>query len=150
MDPIVVAQFVGGSVPGARRRMKDHPGLGDTMTPNAGPAPVNRWAAEHYGFEDDMADPDAALTHPTPSTEAAHRSPTPERPPRRQRTALVAAGVLAASLIAGFGGVAVAADSPGNGFADDRGNGRADIVRFDGDGGRGDNLGGDARGFGRP
>jgi hypothetical protein len=111
------------------------------MTINAGPDPVNRWATEHYGFEDDAAEQDT----PTTTTGPAGTSPTPEVPPRRRRSALVAAGVLAASLVAGFGGVAVAADAPGNGSVDDRGAGRGVIVRFD----RGGDLGGDARGFGR-
>jgi hypothetical protein len=115
---------------------------------NAGPDPVNRWATEHYGFEDDAADQDATTT-PTPPSRTAS---TPTAPPGRRRNALVAAGVLVASLVAGFGGVAVAADAPGDGTGGDRG---AVTVRFDGDGGRaggdrGDIGGFDGRGFGRP
>ena len=123
------------------------------MATNAGPDPVNRWATEHYGFEDDAAEQDT----PTTATGPAGTSPAPHVSLRRRRSALVAAGVLAASLVAGFGGVAVAADAPGNGFVDDGGAGRAVIVRFHGDhrgggdvgGFVGGDLGGDARGFGR-
>lgn len=122
------------------------------MTTNSGPDPVNRWATEHYGFADDEPDPGAGTTHPSPSIRhplAAPTSPTPAAPLGRRRRALVAAGVLVASLVAGFGGVAVAAGAASDGGVGGRGDGRDVTVLFAGDDGRGSGVGDGDRGFGR-
>ena len=84
------------------------------MSTNDTPDPVDRWATEHYGFVDHAPPEDTASTPP------GSGSPRQGRVPRR-RAALVAAAVLAVSAVAGFGGVAVAADGLSDGPAAGRG-----------------------------
>src|SRR4051812_37690883 len=89
------------------------------MTPNAGPDPVNKWATEHYGFEDDAPDPGDSAVAPT-SPQVAGTAQQHDKAPRpRRRTVLIAAGALSLALLAGIGGAAVAAESgpdgPGGG-----------------------------------
>src|SRR3954452_3774190 len=79
------------------------------------PESANRWATEHYGFDDDAAnhegrgaDATASAGRPTP-TQRARRRPRP-------RTALIASAVLSLAFVAGVGGTAVASDDgPGGG-----------------------------------
>ena len=123
------------------------------MDSNTTPDPVNRWATEHYGFDDEPS-------RSAPAAHAARPQPRVDRPfPRpRRRSALLAGGVLSVLLgAAGVGGIAMAAnavdDGPGDGgrgrfvtgddlvdrFDDDvRGSGGADVGDFGGsNGGRG-------------
>src|SRR3954447_19375152 len=97
------------------------------MTDNE-PESVNRWATEHYGF-DDNADherrgADAAASS-TPSTWPRHDARR-----SRRRTALIASAVLSVALVAGIGGTAVASD-------DGPGGGREGITHGGNHGGRG-------------
>jgi hypothetical protein len=108
----------------------------DENLPAAGNAtdPINAWATEHYGFDDDPQKPDGPQS---PSTVLPGTSR--ERRPRR-RTLLVAAA-LAMTLTGLMGGVAVAADGNNDG--------RDGVVHLDGnpDGRRlGDGFGGPADG----
>lgn len=93
-------------------------------TADHGPVdPVNRWATEHYGFDDDAREP--------VSTRAASVSSTAEGRFPRKRMLLVA-GVLGLALTAGVGGAALAADSNGGGGTGN-GAGRGDNGHLDGD-----------------
>jgi len=101
------------------------------MTENE-PESANRWATEHYGFEDEAAN---QRTHATDGAAFAARptSPRHDAPRSRRRTTLIASAVLSVALVAGIGGTAVASD-------DGRGGGPAGIIHVDhgGDhGGRG-------------
>jgi hypothetical protein len=87
------------------------------------PESANRWATEHYGFEDEAANERAHATEaaafavgPTSSRHGAPRS--------RRRTALIASAVLSVALVGGIGGTAVASD-------DGPGGGREGIVHVD-------------------
>jgi hypothetical protein len=117
------------------------------MTTEHNPDPVNRWATEHYGFEDEPVAQDAAAAgSPIPASSPAVARPwADEVPGRGRRTSLIAAaGVLSLALVAGIGGFAVAEDGgPGSGPGGGAGGGRDRIaLRFDGDGGgRTGNLG---------
>jgi hypothetical protein len=82
------------------------------MTPNTTPDPVNRWATEHYGFED-APTPQAP---PLRSRSGAHAAPRPRTGPGssrpRRRSTLLAGGVLSVLLgAAGFGGFTMAANA---------------------------------------
>lgn len=105
------------------------------MTTNDNPDPVNRWATEHYGFEDGLAAQDAGRPGSASST-------TPTRPPgdavprSGRRKALMAAGVLSLALTMGIGGVAVADDGDNAGRGGGPvGGGHDGTGWFDGDGG---------------
>jgi hypothetical protein len=85
------------------------------------PESANRWATEHYGFEDEAANERAHAAaafavRPTSSRHGAPRS--------RRRTALIASAVLSIALVGGIGGTAVASD-------DGPGGGRERIVHVD-------------------
>ena len=83
------------------------------MTTHDAPDPVNRWATEHYGFDDEPGDPPrwaptSAQGNPATSTPTA-------RPARvRHGVALVGGVLLGALLTSGTVG-AVAADDRGGG-----------------------------------
>jgi hypothetical protein len=68
--------------------------------------PANRWATEHYGFEEDSVEP--ASSSAPPSSE-------PRTGGRRHAQALVAAGVLGLLMAGGIGSVALAAEGGGDG-----------------------------------
>jgi hypothetical protein len=100
--------------------------------------PVNRWATEHYGFEDDSVDPGSPSAAP---------SSEPRGAGRRRTKALVAGGVLGLLMASGIGGAALAADGAGAGVGGPAlfdGDGRGDGDGGDGDGGDND---GDRRNF---
>ena len=107
------------------------------MTTHPNPDPVNRWATEHYGFQDEPGAQDAAASaSPIPATSPTAARPRADvAPGRGRRTSLVAAaGVLSLALVAGIGGFAVANDGgPGGGGPGGGTDGSA--LRFDGDGG---------------
>jgi hypothetical protein len=117
------------------------PGSGQAHPPRDVPDPVNRWATEHYGFDDEPAVPTAAAVPPPVERPRANR--------RLHRRVLLA-GVLGLTLTGAVGGAAVAADQGdgGPGARDglvhlDRtgGNGGPDRAGgFTGDGGRGGGL----------
>jgi hypothetical protein len=84
------------------------------MTDNE-PESANRWATEHYGFEEAAANHDAHATEPAASS-ARPTSPRHDAPWSRRRTTLIASAVLSVALVAGIGGTAVASDGgPGRG-----------------------------------
>jgi hypothetical protein len=86
------------------------------MTDNE-PASVNRWATEHYGF-DDNADDEGRGADATASSASSDRPTSPRHgaPRSRRRTALIASAVFSLALVAGIGGTAVASDDgPGGG-----------------------------------
>jgi hypothetical protein len=104
--------------------------FGAHMPTNGTPDPVNRWATEHYGFQDD-ASPDAFESRPAPPTGSPLAA---AGAPGLGRKAVLAAagGILGFVVIAGIGGVATA-DVGGDGARPD--GGRDGITaRFDGDG----------------
>jgi hypothetical protein len=78
----------------------DHTGPSDPQDD-----PVNRWATEHYGFEEDSVGP--ASSSAPPSSE-------PRTGGRRHAQALVAAGVLGLLMAGGIGSVALAAEGGGD------------------------------------
>ncbi|MDX6300707.1 MAG: hypothetical protein QOF53_1921 [Nocardioidaceae bacterium] len=87
------------------------------MTHNE-PESVNRWATEHYGFEDAGAASDTGgrITDPTRSTGApgSDARPSPSRHPGRRRpgrAAMITSAVLSVALVSGIGGTAVASDA---------------------------------------
>ncbi|HVI36125.1 MAG TPA: hypothetical protein VM684_07840, partial [Gaiellales bacterium] len=87
------------------------------------PESANRWATEHYGFDDHAARPEGRVNdatalpaRPTPTQRGARRP--------RPRTALIASAVVSVALVAGIGGTAVASD-------DGPGGGREGIVHVD-------------------
>jgi hypothetical protein len=87
------------------------------------PESANRWATEHYGFEDEAANQrayaaDAAASSVRPT------SPRHDAPRSRRRTTLIASAVLGVALVAGIGGTAVASD-------DGPGGGRGVIIHVD-------------------
>jgi hypothetical protein len=121
------------------------------MTPHAGPDPVNKWATEHYGFEDDAPDPDHGAVAPSsPPVAATAQQPVNGAPRPHRRTVLLATGALSLALIAGIGGAAVAAGSgpEGQGGASDVNFGQGEDFGGGDDFGQGDDpaQGGD---FGR-
>jgi hypothetical protein len=105
------------------------------MTANRTPDPVNRWAIEHYGFQDAPEAPDAAASgSPIPAlpTAAARPRAGTVRGRGRRASLIAAAGVLSLALVGGIGGFAVA---EGGGPGDRPGGGRNQVaVRFDGAG----------------
>jgi hypothetical protein len=69
---------------------------------------ANRWATEHYGFEDDAANQDGrAVNAAASSTPSATR---PHAPRSRRRTTFIASAILSVAMVAGIGGTAVASD----------------------------------------
>jgi len=106
------------------------------MTSDDDHDPVNRWATEHYGFEEDRSVHTATQTAREP--EAAPPLPSAPHPPvttgerPRRRTALISSGVLSLALIACIGGAAVAAPDAGDGGGGP-GGGRVAVVQLDGD-----------------
>src|SRR4051794_25353018 len=91
------------------------------MTDNE-PESANRWATEHYGFDDNADDQGrgaGAVASSTPPTSPRHGAPR-----SRSRTALIASAVLSVALVAGIGGTAVASD-------DGPGGGREGIIHVD-------------------
>jgi hypothetical protein len=100
-----------------------------TMTTNAVPDPVNRWATEHYGFADADAGQDAALTGPT-SSSVPPPPPADRVSPPRHRAAVIAAGILSVLLVSGVGGAAVGAVAVGDdpGVPGGRGAGISQVV----------------------
>jgi hypothetical protein len=116
------------------------------MTTDDGHDPVNRWATEHYGFEDPESDQPEGQTAPQahePSPAAQQAAPVPAdqpvaaaAPAAGRRTGLLVGGIVSLALVVGLGGVAVAAaDDGGRGGPPDGDRGR--VVQVD-DGGRGD------------
>jgi hypothetical protein len=95
----------------------------DPAEPVPAPDPVNRWATEHYGFEDAPASPPE-----TPSSAPYPSTPTVSR--RLSRKMLIGAGVLGVLLAGGVGGAAIAADG-GDG---QDGGGRDGVFQGDGNG----------------
>jgi hypothetical protein len=99
--------------------------------------PVNRWATEHYGFEEDFADaaPAPSATRETRAPVARARRPRAGIVPRaRRRSALIASGVLSLAMIAGIGVVTIAAaDEAGGPGGGPPGGVRSAVVQFDGD-----------------
>lgn len=76
------------------------------MTPQE-PESANRWATEHYGFEDAANHDGRAFDAAAPSTPS---SPRHHAPRSRRRTTLIASAVLSVALVAGIGGAALASD----------------------------------------
>jgi hypothetical protein len=120
------------------------------MDPNMTPDPVNRWATEHYGFDEEPT----PLTHASSAAALRPRAQTrPSRP--RRRSAWLAGGVLSVLLgavgLGGFTMVANAADAgPGDGGRGAFVTGqvdRADDGRPDGAGTRGGPGNGDVGSF---
>jgi hypothetical protein len=113
------------------------------MTTDDGHDPVNRWATEHYGFEDtDTSPPESPAPPEAAHSSAALSTPAAEghtvagsAPASGRRTGFLVGGVVSLALVVGLGGVAVAAaDDGGRGGPD---NGRGRVVQLD-DGSRGD------------
>jgi hypothetical protein len=77
------------------------------MTPQE-PESANRWATEHYGFEDAGNHAGRALEAAAPSGSSSPRNDA--RRSRRRTTTLIASAVLSVAVVAGIGGVAVASD----------------------------------------
>ena len=100
------------------------PGRDHADQPRVMPDPVNRWATEHYGFEDE----------PVVATAGAVPAPV-ERPrvTRRLHRRALLAGVLGLILTGAVGGAAVAADL-GDGGPGGR-DGRVQVDRTGGNGG---------------
>jgi hypothetical protein len=95
------------------------------MASHTTPDPVNRWATEHYGFEDEPNPPPPAPSAAAPRPRAPMRSSHP-----RRRSAWLAGGVLSVLLGAvGVGGITMAANAadPGPGDRD-----TGDVGGFDG------------------
>jgi hypothetical protein len=87
------------------------------LNQNPNPDPVNRWATEHYGFDDEPTPPAPAAHTEAPRAPAAERSAHP-----RRRSALVGGavvGVLASA--AGLGAISMAGNAA-DGGPGDRGN----------------------------
>jgi hypothetical protein len=90
------------------------------MTDNE-PETANRWATEHYGFEDGATNQRAHAADAiawSVSSALSVRSTSPRHDGRRsrRRTTLIASSVLSVALVAGIGGTAVASDDgPGGG-----------------------------------
>lgn len=100
--------------------------------------PVNRWATEHYGFEEDDRSTNAtAQADHAPALPVRPGKPhAAARPPRR--TSRIASGVLGLVVIVGAGGAAAAA-AGGSGGDDGRDRGNGGVVQLDGQvDGRGD------------
>jgi hypothetical protein len=117
------------------------------MTSNDNSDPVNRWATEHYGFQDEPAAQVVATAgSPVPSSGPVRPRAGDAPVPGRRRTTCIAAGVLSLALIAGIGGVATAsvADDGGRGGRQSTGRDGA-AVRFDDGGGRTGDPGGGRR-----
>src|SRR3954454_16482606 len=99
------------------------------------PESANRWATEHYGFDDDAANHVGRGADAAASSASSARPPSPLRgaPRSRLRPAFIASAVLSVAVVADIGGTAVASD-------DGPGGGRGGIIHVDhgGDhGGRG-------------
>jgi hypothetical protein len=111
------------SPPVAEDGARATPGGGQAVQPRGMPDPVNRWATEHYGFDDE----------PVVVTAAAVPPPV-ERPrvTRHLHRRALLAGVLGLVLTGAVGGAAVAADL-GNGGP----GGRDGLVQVDRTGGNG-------------
>jgi hypothetical protein len=87
------------------------------MTDNE-PGSANRWATEHYGFDDDAANHVGREADGAASSASSARptSPRDDAPRSRRRSTLIASAVLSVALVAGIGGTAVASgDGPGGG-----------------------------------
>jgi hypothetical protein len=113
--------------------------------------PVNRWATEHYGFDENPgtadADPRAVPGDAAASWPAAPRPPADDAARPRRRIALLASSVAGLVMVAGLGGVAIAAASADDARVGGR-PGDADrgaVVRFDDGGHRAGDLGGGRR-----
>ena len=70
--------------------------------------PVNRWATEHYGFDDEPVDAGAPSAVRAPAAGSVSGV-------RRRTGALLAAGVFGTAVIGGAGGAALAAEGPDGG-----------------------------------
>jgi hypothetical protein len=99
------------------------PGRDHADQPRGMPDPVNRWATEHYGFDDEPVVATAVTVPPPVERPRATR--------RLHRRALLA-GVLTLTLTGAVGGAAVAAD-----LGDGGPGGRDGLVQIDRTGGNG-------------